>query len=157
LNSIPLVTPPVSRGSQPSAWRNLLASLSWFALSIGTTTFACGAALVGFSLYYDRADLWDSGLPIALIGQIALLLGVALRIERLGRANDQAAGELLRVERQLDEYHRHSRPHPTMPAGAHRFYDQLADGASPHILLADLKSQLDALSTHLTHPAGRGE
>jgi len=122
------------------------------ALSLGTTSFACGAALIGFSLYYNRPDLWDFGLPIALVGQIALLLGVALRLDRLGRDSQQAVGELERVDRQLEHLRRDAWQLAAHDAASQTFFAHQAEGANPHILLADLKSQLDALAAQVARP-----
>lgn len=57
--------------------------LSFLAMSLGLVSFACGAALLVWSLVEERPELWDFGLPAALAGQFLLLVGIILRMERL--------------------------------------------------------------------------
>jgi hypothetical protein len=108
---------------------------------------ACGGVLLGWSVVAARDHLWSIGMPIALTGQILLLMGFVLQIDRLWNANQHTAAKLDEVDHQLDDLRNttsllgttHSTP-------ATSFYAHFAGGASPQILLADLKSQLDLLA-----------
>jgi hypothetical protein len=144
--------PPAGRPAhdhQPNSPRSssALAVLTWIGLSLGTTTFVCGGMLLGWSIVADRQELWTLGLPIALGGQIALLVGLLFQVERLWRDNRHAAAKLDDVDEQLHELKTattllgtsHSSP-------ATAFYCHLSSGASPQLLLSDLKSQLDLLA-----------
>jgi hypothetical protein len=128
----------------------LLGGLIWTALSLGTTAFVCGAVLLGWSYFADRQELWSLGLPIALGGQIALLLGLVLQLDRLWHNSRRAAAKLRAVDQQLHELKSVTTLLGTgsnSPGGA--FYSHMAGGASPQILLSDLKGQLDLLAMRM--------
>ncbi len=121
--------------------------LTWFVFTLGIASSACGGILLGWSLATARQELWNVGLPVALVGQIALLAGLVLQIDRLWHDNRAAASKLDDVDEQL-----HELKTTTMllssshgPASA-TFYSHLASGAGPQLLLTDLKSQLDLLA-----------
>lgn len=127
-----------------------LAVLTWAALSLGTTTFVCGGILLGWSLVAGRQELWTLGLPIALGGQIALLIGLVLQLDRLWHDSRHAAAKLDDVDEQLHDL----KTATTMLGTSHSspasaFYSHLSHGASPQLLLADLKSQLDLLAVKI--------
>jgi hypothetical protein len=120
---------------------------TWLVLSLGTTSFVCGGILLGWSLATGRQELWNIGLPAALAGQVALLIGLVLQLDRLWRENREAAAKLDDVDNQL-----HDLKTTTTLLGsgqssaASTFYSHFAGGAGPQLLLTDLKSQLDLLA-----------
>ena len=126
---------------------SVLGALTWTALSLGMASFLCGGILLGWSLATDRQELWSVGLPVALGGQIALLVGLVLQIDRLWYDNRTAAAKLDSVDEQL-----HELKAVTTLLGASQgpaagvFYSHFAGGAGPQLLLTDLKSQLDLLA-----------
>jgi hypothetical protein len=130
--------------------RHRSSPLVWSALALGLMAFVCGAVLLGWSLAVGRNDLWNLGLPIALVGQFGLLLGLLWQFDGLSEGNRQAADKLDDVDERLDDLNKtaalissaHSSP-------AQAFYVHMAGGASPHLLLADLKGQLDLLAVQM--------
>ena len=94
-----------ARNRKPDSGRSssALGVLAWMALSLGTTTFACGGMLLGWSLVAERQELWNLGLPIALGGQIVLLIGLVLQLDRLWHDNRHAAAKLDQVDEQLHD------------------------------------------------------
>lgn len=52
------------------------------ATMFGTTAFACGGFLVGWSFLAPRQDLWTLGIPILLAGQVALVFAVLVQLAR---------------------------------------------------------------------------
>src|SRR5262249_23421302 len=56
---------------------------AWTILSLSLAVFACGAVLLVWSLLGQRDDLWPVGLPVALIGQAGMILGLVLQIDGL--------------------------------------------------------------------------
>ncbi len=111
----------------------------------------CGAILLIWAIVSDRGELWAIGLPAAIVGQVALLIGLVLQLDRLWRDNRSAVAQLKRVDVQLNEL----RTTTTLissggasPGSA--FYSHLAGGAGPHLLLNDLKGQLDLLAWKLS-------
>ncbi|MBN2024004.1 MAG: hypothetical protein JW809_14565 [Pirellulales bacterium] len=128
----------------------------WLVALIGLTALSCGGVLMAWSLATGRADLWGIGAPVAGGGlaALALTLGVVLvlRLDRLGSESRRTEARLAQVNNQL---HRLETAAVTLSSPAHHspsgaFYGHLADGASPQLLLADLKSQLDLLAVKIT-------
>jgi hypothetical protein len=134
----------------PSRKPRRASPLVWGMLSLGLMAFVCGAVLLGWSLATGRADLWSLGMPITLGGQFALLLGLLLQLESLWEGNRNTVDKLDEVDDRLDDLKQtaallsssHSSP-------AQAFYVHMAGGASPHLLLADLKGQLDLLAVQM--------
>lgn len=123
---------------------------SWCMLSIGLMAFVFGAVLIGWSIAEDRPDLWRLGLPFTLGGQAALIVGLVFQLDGLWRSNREASETLDELDSQLDELrHATSILSTTHSSPAQSFYLHLADGASPNLLLADLKGQLDLLAARL--------
>lgn len=126
------------------------AFFSWCMLSLGMMAFVFGAVLIGWSFAEDRPDLWRLGLPFTLGGQAALIVGLVFQLDGLWRSNRDAAETLDELDSQLDELrHATSLLTTTHSSSAQSFYLHMADGASPNLLLADLKGQLDLLANRL--------
>ncbi|HUT09948.1 MAG TPA: hypothetical protein VMY42_05595 [Thermoguttaceae bacterium] len=125
--------------------------LTWTTLLLGTMAFVCGGVLLGWSLLGGRPELWNLGLPVALGGQIALLVGLVLQLDRLWYDSRHAAAKLDDVDEQLHEL----RTTTTLLGTGHlspssAFYSHLADGANTELLLTDLKGQLDLLALKIS-------
>jgi hypothetical protein len=125
----------------------LARAFAWLMLLSGIIGFLGGLALLGWSAWAGRPDLWNIGLPATLIGQLVLLLSLSLQIHRLWRNNRVAVAKLDNVDEQL-----HELKNTTMlwnashgPA-SNLFYTHLANGAGSQLLLNDLKSQIDLLA-----------
>jgi len=123
---------------------------TWLALLLGATSFVCGGILLGWSLATGRHELWTIGLPVALAGQIGLVIGLVLQLDWLWRENREAAAKLEDVDEQLHEL----RATTTLLSASQgpatsTFYAHFAGGASPQLLLTDLKSQLDLLAMRI--------
>ncbi len=70
---------PTDSTPQPSRTN----TAAWTILSLSLAIFACGAVLLAWSLLGQREDLWSIGLPLALIGQAGMILGLVLQIDGL--------------------------------------------------------------------------
>jgi len=140
------------RSSKASRRRsNVRAGIAWLALSLGTSAFVCGGILLGWSLVADRPELWTVGLPVALCGQVGLLVGLIVQLERLWQDHRRARARLEDVGHQIHVLRRTSAllgNSPASPSAA--FYAHLAEGAGPQLLLSDLKSQLDLLAVRIS-------
>jgi len=136
-----------------SASRGVFAGIfTWISLSTGTAGFVCGGVLLGWSLATGRQELWSIGLPVALVGQVALLIGLVLQLERLWHDSRTAVAKLDDVDEQLHEL----KTTTTLLGSAHgptsnAFYAHYTGGAGPQLLLTDLKSQLDLLAMKIAH------
>jgi hypothetical protein len=124
---------------------------AWLFLSFGLMAFLCGIVLLVWSVVGLRGELWDLGMPITVVGQAGLLLGLILQLERIWQGNRYTAHKLDHVDKQLDDL-RQTASILGMPHGSasQAFYSHLTQGASPHILLADLKGQLDLLAVKMS-------
>jgi hypothetical protein len=138
--------------SAPNGERfSVMALVVWSVLSLGLMGFVCGGVLLGWSILGGRQDLWTIGLPIALGGQIALLVGLVLQLDRLWHDHRHTAAKLDHFD---DELHDLRTTTATLnngqtDASAGNFYAHLAGGAGPGLLLTDLKSQLDLLAVKI--------
>lgn len=132
------------------------ALVAWASMCLGLAAFACGAFLLFWAVFRERPELWDLGLPITLGGQIGLLLGVCLQLERLWQENRQASQRLAEMDQQLADLERNTRllGSPYQSA-SQTFYSHLGEGASPQLLLTDLKSQLDLLALRISQEQSR--
>jgi hypothetical protein len=129
-----------ARQPRPGGW-------AWSALLLGVMGLSCGAVLVGCSFMPGRGSLWNAGLPVLLAGQVVLLLGLLLQIERVWHNSRWAGRRLEDVDQRIEELNRSAAMWTTTASpSAMAFYHHLAHGASPHILLADLKGQMDLLA-----------
>jgi hypothetical protein len=72
-------------------------------LSLGSLSFLCGGVLMGWSMATSRVELWEIGIPLAGSGQLALLCGLLLQINRLWLQSRSAAAKLNAVDEQLHE------------------------------------------------------
>jgi hypothetical protein len=125
--------------------------VAWLFLLAGTMALVCGGVLVGYSLYAGRTALWNLGLPIFLAGQAGLLLGIMLQLARVWQNDRRAAERLAAVDRQLGDLEQTTTLlGNTYGAGSSTFFAHLAEGASPHLLLADLKGQMDLLAMKMS-------
>lgn len=121
--------------------------IAWAFLLAGTAALVCGGVLAGWSIVAGRAALWNLGLPILLGGQAGVLVGILLHIERMWRNSRLAARRLAEVDHQLSDLRQTTTLlGNTYGGSSSTFFAHLAEGASPQLLLADLKGQLDLLA-----------
>jgi hypothetical protein len=140
-------SPAAQAAERPAAAEPQKNLAAWAILSLGLAVFACGAVLLTWSLVGKRSDLWPVGMPLALIGQAGLILGLILQLDGLWQTSRKTVAALS----ELDDELKHVRQATTLlsttrTSGAQTFYAHLAEGASPQMLLADLKGQLDLVA-----------
>jgi hypothetical protein len=124
--------------------------LAWSFFAIGLMAFMCGVVLLIWSFAEGRSELWGLGMPITVGGQVALLLGLVLQLERIWQGNRQTVDRLEQVDAQLGDLKQQASLMNVNQSGpSHAFYSHLAGGAPPQMLLADLKSQLDMLAVRM--------
>lgn len=130
------------------SWSSGLAA--WACLTLGLMAFVCGGVLLAWSFLADRGDLWSLGLPLTLAGQVGLVLGLLLQLDGLSQSSRRTEQTLTELDGQLDELRGVTAlVSSTHSAPAHSFYAHMSAGASPQILLADLKGQLDLLAQQM--------
>lgn len=106
-------------------------------LAIGLAASACGVSLVVWSAYSARAELWSVGIPIAIAGQLAMLIALAFR--PAGPTEHPAAGCASQAPpcRQIPGLRIDTKGHTTEIA--------------PTQALLDLIARLEDLSNRLDH------
>lgn len=135
---------------QPASDQPRNHSVAWAILSLGLASFACGAMLLVWSVAARRDDLWPIGMPLALIGQAGLVLGLVLQLDGLWHSGRKTAAAINELDGELKNVRQATTLLSTSRAsGAQSFYLHLAEGASPQLLLADLKGQIDLLAQQL--------
>lgn len=65
--------------------------LAWLFLSLGLMAFACGAAMLIWSVVDGREELWSFGIPLVLGGQGAIIFGLIGLAENTGQRHKQTA------------------------------------------------------------------
>ena len=127
--------------------------LAWLALSLGLMAFVCGVVLLIWAYATARPDLWSLGIPLTLSGQAGLLLGLVMQLEGLWQTNRKTSDTLGDLDDRLkDLRHTTTMMGTTHSSAAQSFYAHMAEGASPQIMLADLKGQLDLLAMKMSRP-----
>ena len=123
---------------------------AWSILSCGLATFACGAVLLGWAYAAGREDLWPIGMPLTLFGQAGLILGLVLQLDGLWQSSRQTDQTLATLDAELSRVRQATTLLSTSHSGpAQSFYAHMAEGATPQLLLADLKGQLDLLAQQM--------
>jgi hypothetical protein len=145
-NTEPLASQRRTQPSSSQTW------LSWSLICLGMMAFTFGAVLAGWSLVADRPDLWSIGLPTVLAGQAVLMLGLIFQLETLWQTFRRTHCVLDELDDRMTELKRTT----TLMTSAcntpsQSFYAHMADGATPQMLLADLKGQLDLIALKMAN------
>jgi hypothetical protein len=142
------------RNSAPiAAGRTGGGALSTFCLVSAGAMLVCGGVLLGESYWGSRPELWQIGLPITLVGQIVLVLGLLLRLNRLHHEQHAAAKKITSVDRELSRLRtatlRRESAHESV-GGAFSTQNVHAD---PRSMLGDLETQLNRLARKIAEHA----
>jgi hypothetical protein len=155
LGTAPALFPPtqtdLARQSQPSRRGEGGQFLAWLTALCGASVLGTGLGTVSWSLSAGRADVWNLALGLTLIGQGLLIFGLVLIAARLWRNSRYASHKLIDVHAKLGQLQQTADALTAMRSGAPAFYAELVRGASPQMLLANLKGQLDQLATRLSN------
>ena len=123
--------------------------VAWFVTFLGVTSLAAGLGIIGWAIAHGGSEYWDHALALTLAGQGLLIFGLVLVVTRLWRNSRYASGKLQEVHTELGQLQRTADALSAMRGGAPAFYAELVRGASPQMLLTNLKGQLDQLATRL--------
>jgi hypothetical protein len=128
----------------------LLGFLIWAVLSLGTAALVCGGILLGWSMMAARNELWEIGLPIAIGGQVSLLIGLVLQLNVFWHSNKNTRDKLDEVDEKLHDLKKTaSRLGAVHRPSSTSFNTHMVGRANPQLLLSDLKSQLDLLERQI--------
>ncbi len=121
-------------------------AIVWLFLTLGLMALAFGSVLLGWSLVADRPELWRIGVPAALAGQVVLLLGLIVQLDRLWHDSRAASARLARVDERLARL------------GSRRTFhrDWRHGGAGdPQMVLSDIQRRLDVLAERIGEPEAK--
>jgi hypothetical protein len=126
---------------------------AWLVTLVGFTSLAVGLGTMAWIIAHGGSEFWSHALALTLAGQGALIFGLILVVARLWRHSRHASGKLQEVHAELAQVHRATEALSGLrTAGAPAFYAELVRGASPQMLLTNLKGQIDQLATRLNAP-----
>jgi hypothetical protein len=124
--------------------------VAWLVTLLGFASLASGLGMIAWSIAHGGSEYWDHALALTLAGQGLLIFGLVLVVTRLWRNSRYASGKLHDVHTELGQLQRTADALSAMRSGgAPAFYAELVRGASPQMLLTNLKGQLDQLATRL--------
>lgn len=142
--------PHVTRRSRSAKPARTSGGLARGVLWLGFLALLAGAGVTFYGMLEDRLDLWNLGVPTLVSGTAAFLLGLVLQLEHIRRNSRQAVARLKQLDSHLAELERTTALLTVTQGGTSQaFYAHLAEQASPNLLLADLKGQIDLLSLKL--------
>jgi hypothetical protein len=148
---VPSFTPAVAASSISRSRRTERGQiLIWLIVFVGVVILAGGAGLVAWSLSTRQMIYWNLAIGLTLGGQGLLIFGLVLAVSRLWRNSRYASGKLQDVHARLSQLqHTAESITATRSAGAPAFYAELVRSASPQVLAANLKGQIDQLATRI--------
>jgi len=123
--------------------------VAWIVTLLGFTSLASGLGIIAWAIAHNGSEYWDHALALTLAGQGLLIFGLVLVVTRLWRSSRYASAKLYEVHTELGQLQRTADTLSAMRGGAPAFYAELVRGASPQMLLTNLKGQLDQLATRL--------
>ncbi|MCI0334906.1 MAG: hypothetical protein L0228_16975 [Planctomycetes bacterium] len=154
-----VTTPAILTGAPPSTTATPLRSrrtvsgqvFAWLVVALGTIALIAGIGLIAWSLSVNQMIYWNLAIGLALGGQGALILGLVLVVSRLWRTSRFAACKLQEVHARLAQLQHTTDALTAMRSGGAPafYYADLVRGASPQMLLSNLKGQLDQLATRV--------
>jgi hypothetical protein len=134
-----------------------LVRLSRYLLAGSLFTLALAGGLLVLSLTAPRPELWRLGMPLLLVGQVGLILGLVIQLDSVWRSNRAANDTLEEMDQEVAHLRRTTAVLATRDPSSRSFYLHMAHGVSPHLLLADLRGQLEMLDARLSEGDRGGE
>jgi hypothetical protein len=121
-----------------------------FLLAIGVFGFLGGAASLIWSAAFNRTYVWQWGLTVTLAAEGLLIVGLTWMALRLWRNSRRLNRQLSAVDEQLDEIHElaGALSASRMSASQH-YYQHFSPVANPHMLVANLRGQIDQLAERM--------
>lgn len=128
-------------------------AISWLIsllLASGGASLCLGVSLLAWSAAFQLPRLWQWGMTTTIAAEGALMLGLVWMAARLWHNGRRVNRQLSGVDRQLTDLQQltGSLAGSRMSSSQH-FYDHFNQTASPHMLVANLRGQVDQLASRL--------
>ncbi len=116
----------------------------------GATAFCLGVGLLAWSAAFQLPKLWQWGMTATFAAEGTLILGLTWMAVRLWNHSRRVNRQLDGVDRQLNEIQELA---GSLAGGqgssSQHFYRHFSPTASPHMLVANLRGQVDQLASRL--------
>jgi hypothetical protein len=133
--------------------RHQRAGTPWFLgllIGSGLLGFTAGVASLLWSVAFSRAAIWQWGLTATLAGEGLLIVGLTWMAARLWQNSRQLNHELRDVDTQLTEIHELAGSiTASQLSSSQQFYHHFSQVANPHMLVANLRGQIDQLAERI--------
>ena len=128
--------------------RPLRARVAWIVVATGAAALASGVVLLAVGTIAGWAIWQNFGLPLTLLGQVALLLGMMLQLDLVWHGKRETASKLYSFQKRLLDLE-------ALAAELSPTTDEDSPPASnERELMVELKTRLDLLSHRLNVPCG---
>lgn len=122
--------------------------MAWSIVAAGAAALGCGIVLLAAGTLIGRPGWQSVGLPITLLGQVALLLGMMLQLDLVWKGKRETASKLYRFQKRLLDLE------ALAAELAPTAVDDPSAPADERELIVELKTRLDVLSHRLNLPCG---
>ncbi|MBI2825734.1 MAG: hypothetical protein HYX69_13700 [Planctomycetia bacterium] len=136
-------------GKTPARPSRVRVKLAWTIVTAGAAALGCGIVLLCAGAIAGRPGWQSFGLPITLLGQVALLFGMMMQLDLVWHGKRETASKLYRFQKRLVD----------LEALAEEIGDTAAaepseEEPNDREMMAELKTRLDILSHRLNVPCG---
>lgn len=119
-------------------------------LGLGVVGFLAGVGTLLFAMSFESTSLWQWGLSATIASEGILVIGLTWMAVRLWRNGYQLNSQIRGVDAQLQEIHQLT---GTLAANqvssSHHYYHHFSQVANPHMLVANLRGQIDQLAERI--------
>ena len=138
------------RSAENNSKRNSVSWMISLMLFLGVFLFGLGIGLLAWSAAFQLPAQWQWGLTATMIAEGTLILGLTWMAARLWYNSRQVNQQLDGVDQQLTEIQEIT----GSLAGSHvsssqHFYSHFSQAASPHMLAANLRGQVEQLASRI--------
>jgi len=145
----PAAAQPLNAAPRPRV--SAVGWISRISATTGLVALGVGGGLLAAASMFGQAGFWRAGLLTLAAGHVALLVGLLLWLGQIGTRSREAVERLTHLDHRMRDLHHSTQLLGTTRSSASQaFYSHMAEGASPNLLLADLKGQLDLLAVRLS-------
>ena len=117
---------------------------------MGVTGFVAGAGLLLWAAAFGLPQSWQWGITATLAAEGTLIVGLTWMAGRLWRNSRYLNQQLVGVDQQLHEIeHLAGSLAGSRLSSSQHYYEHFQQGASSHMLLANLRGQVDQLASRI--------